>query len=184
MTEPLGRRERKKEQTRRRIEETARRLFRERGFERVTVAQIAREADVAEHTVYNYFPTKEDLVYWRLESFEEALLQAIRERAPGEPIPAAFGRWLLAQRGMLAEWQGQRLAAAPKTERAAAAPSGAYPSRHRLRPPRLERREAVAAAGEGRGGHGHRRHAQIRPHLDPLPAPQGDRRDQGHRRQS
>jgi AcrR family transcriptional regulator len=103
MAEPPGRRERKKEQTRLRIAETARRLFRERGFDRVTVAEVAREADVAEQTVYNYFPTKEDLVYWRLESFEEGLLEAIRERVPGESIPAAFGRWLLEQRGMLAD---------------------------------------------------------------------------------
>jgi AcrR family transcriptional regulator len=69
----------------------------------VTVAEIAREADVAEQTVYNYFPTKEDLVYWRLESFEDALLAAVRDREPSESMPAAFGRWLLAQRGMLGE---------------------------------------------------------------------------------
>ena len=77
VSEPLGLRERKKEQTRQLIAETARRLFAERGFEQVTVAQIARAADVAEQTVYNYFPTKEDLVYWRLESFEQELLAAI-----------------------------------------------------------------------------------------------------------
>ena len=75
MTEQLGRRERKKQQMRAPIAETARRLFGERGFEGVTVAEVAREADVAEQTVYNYFPTKEDLVYWRLESFEERLLE-------------------------------------------------------------------------------------------------------------
>jgi AcrR family transcriptional regulator len=103
MAEQLGRRERKKRQMREHIAETARRLFGERGFEDVTVAQIAREADVAEQTVYNYFPSKEDLVYWRLESFEEGLLAAVRAREPGEPIPAAFGRWLLAQRGLLGE---------------------------------------------------------------------------------
>ncbi|HVG99313.1 MAG TPA: TetR family transcriptional regulator [Miltoncostaeaceae bacterium] len=103
MADDLGRRERKKQQTRERIAETARGLFGERGFERVTVAEIAREADVAEQTVYNYFPTKEDLVYWRLESFEEALLGAVRDREPGESMPAAFGRWLLAQRGLLGE---------------------------------------------------------------------------------
>jgi AcrR family transcriptional regulator len=103
MAEELGRRERKKQQTRERIAETARRLFGERGFERVTVAEIAREADVAEQTVYNYFPTKEDLFHWRLDSFEEALLGAVRDREPGESMPAAFGRWLLAQRGLLGE---------------------------------------------------------------------------------
>ena len=54
----LGLRERKKQQARELIAETARRLFVERGFEGVTVAEIAREADVAEKTVFNYFPTK------------------------------------------------------------------------------------------------------------------------------
>src|SRR3978361_4336 len=88
----LGLRERKKEQTRQLIAETARRLFSERGFERVTVAEIARTAEVSEQTVFNYFPTKEDLVYWRLQSFEDELLRTIREREPGEPALAAFGR--------------------------------------------------------------------------------------------
>jgi len=100
---PRGLRERKKEQTRQLIAETARRLFAERSFERVTVAEIAREADVAEQTVYNYFPTKEDLVYWRLESFEQELLAAIRERAPGVPVLEAFWQWMLRQRGLLDE---------------------------------------------------------------------------------
>jgi AcrR family transcriptional regulator len=96
-----GLRERKKEQTRQLIAETARRLFSERGFERVTVAEVARAAEVSQQTVFNYFPTKEDLVYWRLQSFEDELLATIREREPGESALAAFGRFLLAQRGLL-----------------------------------------------------------------------------------
>jgi AcrR family transcriptional regulator len=96
-----GLRERKKEQTRQLIAETARGLFTERGFDSVTVAEIARAADVAEKTVFNYFPTKEDLVYWRMESFEEDLLATIREREPGESVLAAFRRFLLAQRGLM-----------------------------------------------------------------------------------
>jgi AcrR family transcriptional regulator len=97
----LGLRERKKQQTRERIAETARELFAERGFENVPVAEIARAADVSEQTVFNYFPTKEDLVYWQLGAFEEDLLATIRERAPGESALDAFGRFLLAQRGLL-----------------------------------------------------------------------------------
>jgi AcrR family transcriptional regulator len=95
-----GLRERKKQQTRQLIADTARRLFAERGFERVTVAEVARAADVAEKTVFNYFPTKEDLFYSRLEAFEDELLEAIRAREPGETILAAFRAFLLQPRGV------------------------------------------------------------------------------------
>jgi AcrR family transcriptional regulator len=98
-----GLRERKKAQTRELIAETARGLFAERGFEHVSVAEIARVADVSEKTVFNYFPTKEDLFYWRMEEFEKELLDAIRQRAPGESFLAAFGRFVLQRRGLLAE---------------------------------------------------------------------------------
>jgi AcrR family transcriptional regulator len=110
-TPELGLRERKKLQTRQLIAETARALFTERGFENVTVAEIARTADVSEKTVFNYFPTKEDLVYWRLETFEEELLTAIRDREPGEPVLSAFARFILVPRGMLAQGdRGEQLA--------------------------------------------------------------------------
>ena len=102
-TPHLGLRERKKQQTRRLIAETARRLFAERGFDRVPVAEIAREADVSEQTVFNYFPTKEDLVYWRLGTFEDELLATIREREEGESALAAFRRFVLVQRGLLGQ---------------------------------------------------------------------------------
>ena len=98
-----GLRERKKQQTRRHIAETARQLFSERGFEHVPVAEVARVADVAETTVFNYFPRKEDLVYWQLASFEEQLLATVRERAAGETVLSAFRRFLLAQRGLLGQ---------------------------------------------------------------------------------
>ncbi len=97
-----GLRERKKERTRQLIADTAKRLFAERGFEAVTVGEVARAAEVAEATVFNYFPTKEDLFYGRLEAFEEQLLGTIRERAPGESVLAAFSRFLTAQGGVLA----------------------------------------------------------------------------------
>jgi len=98
-----GLRERKKEQTRRLIAETARQLFSERGFEHVTIAEIAEAADVAVQTVFNYFPTKEDLVYWRLGTFEAQLLETIRERPKGESVLAAFRRFLLSQRGLMGD---------------------------------------------------------------------------------
>src|SRR3954454_18152863 len=100
--ETQGLRERKKQRTRERIAETARQLFAERGFDAVRVAEIAEAADVAEKTVFNYFATKEDLVYWRLEAFEDELLGAIRERKAGESVLDAFSRFVLAQRGLLA----------------------------------------------------------------------------------
>jgi len=103
MTPELGLRERKKQRTRALIADTARRLFLERGFDAVTVAEVARAAEVAEKTVFNYFPAKEDLVYWQLESFEDELLEAIRERSSGESVLAAFGRFVLVRRGLLTE---------------------------------------------------------------------------------
>jgi AcrR family transcriptional regulator len=102
MERQVGLRERKKRQTREAIAETARRLFSERGFDKVPVAEIARAADVAEKTVFNYFPTKEDLVYWRMESFEDELLETIRTREPGESVVAAFGRFVSEPRGLIA----------------------------------------------------------------------------------
>jgi len=101
-TTELGLRERKKQRTRQQIAVTARRLFLERGFDDVPVAEIAREAEVSEATVFNYFPTKEDLVFNRMEVFEEELLDAIRNRAEDESIVAAFGRFVLRPRGYLA----------------------------------------------------------------------------------
>jgi AcrR family transcriptional regulator len=102
MAATTGLRERKKQRTRELIAATARRLFVERGFDAVPVAEIAREAEVSEKTVFNYFATKEDLVFWRLESFEEELLRAVRDRDAGESIIDAFGRFVMQRRGLLA----------------------------------------------------------------------------------
>jgi AcrR family transcriptional regulator len=99
----MGLRERKKAQTRQLIADTAWRLFADRGFERVTVAEVAREAEVAVATVFNYFPTKEDLFFFRLEAFEADLVEAVAGRAPGEPALAAFRRRLLGAGGLLAQ---------------------------------------------------------------------------------
>jgi AcrR family transcriptional regulator len=112
MSEPLGLRERKKRQTRERIADTAGRLFAERGFEPVTVAEIAREADVSEQTVFNYFPTKEDLFYGGLETFEEDMLEAIRERDQGVTVLAAFRRFVRRPRGLLAKQEPSEARAA------------------------------------------------------------------------
>ncbi|HTE59847.1 MAG TPA: TetR family transcriptional regulator [Solirubrobacteraceae bacterium] len=100
--EQLGLRERKKRRTRGLIAETARRLFFERGFEATTVSDIAREAEVAEQTVFNYFPTKEDLFYSGLEAFEAELLATVGERKRGESALSAFARFVLKPRGVFA----------------------------------------------------------------------------------
>jgi AcrR family transcriptional regulator len=102
MASALGLRERKKHETRQRLSETARRLFCERGFEAVSVAEIAGAADVSEQTVFNYFPSKEDLVYSGLEAFERQLLDAIRRRPAGRSVASAFGDFILEPRGLLA----------------------------------------------------------------------------------
>src|ERR1700730_3797311 len=87
-----GLRERKKQQTRELLADAARRLFADRGFDAVTVAQVAQAANVSEGTVFNYFPTKEELFYGGMQFFEESLLDAVRTRAPGESVLEAFRR--------------------------------------------------------------------------------------------
>jgi AcrR family transcriptional regulator len=99
----VGLRERKKQQTRLAIAEAARRLFGERGFDAVTVAEVAQEADVSEGTVFNYFPTKEDLFYSPMEAFEADLVAAVAQRKTGESVAAAFQRFLLERSAGLAE---------------------------------------------------------------------------------
>src|SRR6267143_2107361 len=90
MTE-AGLRERKKERTRRHIAESAARLFAQRGYEQVAVSDVAREAEVAEQTVYNYFPTKEQLVIDRDQLVRDRLCELIRSR-PASMTPASAVR--------------------------------------------------------------------------------------------
>ena len=85
-----GLRERKKRQTREAIAQTAMRLFAARGFDAVTVADVARAADVSEKTVFNYFPAKEDLVLHGGEERRAALIEAIRARPAGTSIVEPF----------------------------------------------------------------------------------------------
>jgi AcrR family transcriptional regulator len=92
----LGLRERKKLQMRQLISDRAQHLFAKRGFDAVTVAEVARAADVSEVTVFNYFPTKEELFYGGMSFFEEELVAAVRDRKSGESVVAAFSRVLLA----------------------------------------------------------------------------------------
>jgi AcrR family transcriptional regulator len=88
----VGLRESKKLRTRQEIADTAMQLFAARGFDHVTVGAVAVAAGVSEKTVFNYFPTKEDLFYDEVPQREAALLEAIRSREPGESIVDALHR--------------------------------------------------------------------------------------------
>jgi AcrR family transcriptional regulator len=91
----VGLRERKKQQTRQEIFEASQRLFSRRGFKDVTVADVANAANVSEMTVYNYFPTKEDLFYAGMQFFEEQLIEAVLDRPRGQSALNAFRRRVL-----------------------------------------------------------------------------------------
>ncbi len=94
MTQTPGRRERKKQQTRQKIATVALKLFIERGFEQVTVNEVAEAADVSVNTVYNYFPTKEDLFFGLHQPMETSLAGLVQQRKKGEPL-LSFLRQLL-----------------------------------------------------------------------------------------
>lgn len=88
----MGLREAKKLHTRQQIADEAMRLFAVRGFDHVTVAEVAAASGVSEKTVFNYFPTKEDLFFDEIPRREAALVETITSRAPGDSILAALRR--------------------------------------------------------------------------------------------
>ena len=88
--EDEGLRARKKRAARGAIAATARRLFADRGYDAVTVAEVAAAANVSEKTVFNHFPTKEDLAFAGREEGIAQLVKAIAERSPGTPVLDVF----------------------------------------------------------------------------------------------
>jgi AcrR family transcriptional regulator len=85
----LDRRTRKRLATRQAISDVATRLFMERGFDRVTIDEIAEAADVGRMTVFNHFPRKEDMFFDREQEMHDLAFEAIRSRARGtSPIEA------------------------------------------------------------------------------------------------
>ncbi|RJL27187.1 TetR/AcrR family transcriptional regulator [Bailinhaonella thermotolerans] len=82
-------RERKKRRTRQHIRDVAMGLFVERGFDQVTIAEVADAADVSVNTVYNYFDAKEDLVLPPDQASPHRLADIVRERAPGQSAARA-----------------------------------------------------------------------------------------------
>jgi AcrR family transcriptional regulator len=84
-----GLRERKKRATRQLISNVASGLFIQRGFEEVTVAEIAEAAGVSKMTVFNYFPRKEDLFLDRHADRLAELVSVVRSRPAGvSPVAA------------------------------------------------------------------------------------------------
>ena len=83
-----GLRERKKRATRQLISDIATRLFIARGFEQVTVDDVAVAANVSKMTVFNYFPRKEDLFFDRSDDAQQLLRDALGRRGPRSPIAA------------------------------------------------------------------------------------------------
>jgi AcrR family transcriptional regulator len=117
-----GLRERKKQQTRKEIFDSSHRLFLRRGFDSVTVAEIARDANVSEMTVFNYFPTKEHLFFAGMQFFEEELIDAVRNRPRGESALKAFRRRVVEGASNLSE-PGRNEAIARAAKVVASSPS-------------------------------------------------------------
>ncbi|MED7952173.1 TetR family transcriptional regulator [Streptomyces sp. BE303] len=89
MNEPTGLRARKKARTRDAIADASISLFLERGFDRVSVSDIAAAVEISKPTLFRYFPTKEDLVLHRFADHQGEAARVVRDRGSGiEPVPA------------------------------------------------------------------------------------------------
>jgi AcrR family transcriptional regulator len=102
-----GRRERKKQQTRQKIATVAMELFLQRGFDAVTVAEVAEAADVSANTVYNYFPTKEELFFGLHRPMETHLAEIVRQRDKTESLSVFLRRFMLASLERLSPMSSQ-----------------------------------------------------------------------------
>ncbi|MFK3678155.1 TetR/AcrR family transcriptional regulator [Microbacterium sp. NPDC090218] len=89
-SEPLGRRERKKAATRKAISDVATSMFLERGFDNVSIREVADAADVSPTTVFAHFPQKEALVFDEDDEQRDRLVSAVRERPAGATINRAI----------------------------------------------------------------------------------------------
>ncbi len=87
-----GLRERRKQEARQAISGVAMAMFAAKGFDEVTITQVADAAGVSKMTVTNYFPRKEDLVFDRAEVIIRSLADAAAARAPGESLLTAIRR--------------------------------------------------------------------------------------------
>ncbi len=108
---PLGRRERKKALTRATIRDAALELFLERGFDAVTVREIAEKADVTPKTVFSHFPHKEALLFFDEDERHALLAAAVRDRPPGTTISEALKAHYLAEIAAMASEPYRRVLA-------------------------------------------------------------------------
>jgi AcrR family transcriptional regulator len=97
----MGLRELKKAKTRKAIGDTALRLFLEKGYDKVTVAEIAQLSEVSVTTVFKYFPCKESLVFDEIEQYDEGLVGAVTSRPGGSSILDSLHRFYLTFYGFI-----------------------------------------------------------------------------------
>jgi AcrR family transcriptional regulator len=142
MPEPSERRSRKRLATSKAISDAATRLFMERGFDHVTVDEIAEAADVGRMTVFNHFPRKEDMFFDRDEEGREMLRETVRQRGAGvAPLEALhlLAHRLVAERSPVVEFS-------TRSERLVPTVAGSETLKARARAIRDELADLVAAA--------------------------------------
>ncbi|MFD4127530.1 TetR/AcrR family transcriptional regulator [Streptomyces globisporus] len=93
--EPVGLRERKKRLTYQAVSDAAITMFLERGFDKVSVAEVAAAADISKPTLFRYFPAKEDLVLHRFADHEDEAARVVTGRSRDETPLDALRRHFL-----------------------------------------------------------------------------------------
>jgi AcrR family transcriptional regulator len=149
-----GRRERKRRQTRMRIEGAAMALFLDRGFDATTIEDITEAADVSKRSFFDYFPSKEEVVFAWQDSFADALADAIAARPPGEPLVTVVEEAVSA--AVMASFDPQSLALAGLIRQ-----TPALRARDHLKYAKLESRLTEALATRSNIGDGERRRVRL-----------------------
>ncbi|WP_144874357.1 TetR/AcrR family transcriptional regulator [Microbacterium sp. 1.5R] len=108
--EPMGRRERKKAATRKNISDVATMMFLERGFDNVSIREVADAADVSPTTVFAHFPQKEALVFDEDDEQRDRLVAAVRDRADGVSISRSIHDFYRGEIGVNLDEHGEDVA--------------------------------------------------------------------------
>jgi len=109
-SDPVGRRERKKAATRKNISDVATRMFLERGFDNVSIREVADAADVSPTTVFAHFPQKEALVFDEDDEQRDRLVAAVRDRPDGMSINRAIHDYYASEVGANVDEHGEDVA--------------------------------------------------------------------------